>query len=162
MLGTIMSALSLDNQGLVTTCSHCGQRNRIPYEQLHHTIRCGKCHEDIPPPGSPVNVDGDAHFEALTKRSSLPVLVDFWAPWCGPCKMVAPEFEKVASAETGHLVVAKVNTEEQHALAARHGIQSIPTLILFAGGREVARTSGARPAAAIQAFVQEHLAHARA
>ena len=85
------------------------------------------------------------------------MLVDFWAPWCGPCKMVAPELVKVAQAGAGRWVVAKVNTEDLPALGSQHGIRSIPTMVLFKGGREVARQSGAMPAAAIQQFITSAL-----
>jgi thioredoxin 2 len=156
-----MSTAKLDDKGVVVACPHCGQRNRIQYERLNQAVRCGKCKSDIPGVNVPVDVDGEAHFNTLIKLSPLPVLVDFWAPWCGPCKMVAPEFEKVAATSVGDLIVAKVNTEDQPSLAQRYDINSIPTLILFQGGREAARTSGARPAAGIQDFVHQSLGSAR-
>ncbi|MDB6110186.1 MAG: trxA 2 [Pedosphaera sp.] len=156
-----MSTATLDDKGVVMACAHCGQRNRIPYERLNQAVRCGKCKTDIPGVNAPVDVDSEDHFNSLVKLSPLPVLVDFWAPWCGPCKMVGPEFEKVATQSAGEIIVAKVNTEAQPSLAGRFSIQSIPTLILFQGGREVARTSGARPAAGIQDFVHQSLGSAR-
>jgi len=102
---------------------------------------------------APFEVEDAAAFKALTTRSKLPVLVDFWAPWCGPCKMVAPELVKVAQAGAGQWTVAKVNTEDLPELGAQFGIRSIPTMVLFQDGREVARQSGAMPAAAIQQFI---------
>ncbi len=157
-----MNTAKLDDNGVVVACPNCGQRNRIHYERLNQSVRCGKCKTGIPGVSVPVEVDTEEHFNTLIGLSALPVLVDFWAPWCGPCKMVAPEFQKVAATGVGELVVAKVNTEEQPAIAHRYDISSIPTLILFQGGHEVARTAGARPADAIQSFVQEALGPVKA
>ena len=97
----------------------------------------------------------DLAFDALTARSSLPVLVDFWAPWCGPCKMVAPEFVKVARETAGQFVIAKVNTEELPSLSARFHITAIPTMVVFKNGLEVARQAGAMPAPAIRKFIEQ-------
>jgi thioredoxin 2 len=102
-------------------------------------------------------VPSAAVFETLIAKSSLPVVVDFWAPWCGPCRMVAPEIEKVAGSAGGELLVVKVNTEALPNVGERYRIMSIPTMAVFHGGREVARTAGARPAADIQAFVRQAL-----
>lgn len=155
-----MNTASLDEKGVVVACSNCGRRNRIHYEQLNKAIRCGNCKKDISGVNVPVDVQAEELFNTFIASSALPVLVDFWAPWCGPCKMVAPEFQKVAEESTGKLIVAKVNTEEQHGLAQRFNISAIPTMILFQGGQEVAREAGARPASAIQAFVQQALTQA--
>jgi len=150
-----MAGVGLDDRGIITTCAACGQRNRLAYSRLGHTTRCGRCGADLSAPGSPVSVASEAEFDSLIRSASVPILVDFWAPWCGPCRSVAPELEKVASAGAGHLVVAKVNTEDLPSIGARFGVRSIPTMAVFAGGREVGRTAGARPAAAIQAFVSQ-------
>ena len=102
-------------------------------------------------------MDRGAELDALLRESALPVLVDFWAPWCGPCKMVAPEIAKVAERNAGRILVVKVNTDMDPAVGAAHRIQSIPTMAVFEGGREVARTMGARPAAQIEGFLQQSL-----
>ncbi len=156
-----MNASKLDDNGVVVACPQCGTRNRIQFERLNQTVRCGKCKSDLPGVNTPVDVDSEEQFNALIGLSVLPVLVDFWAPWCGPCKMVAPEFEKLAANSPGKFIVAKVNTEAQPVLAHRYAIHSIPTMILFLRGEEAARTSGAMPAARIQQFVEDGLKHAR-
>jgi len=120
-------------------------------------FRCGKCHATLRLPGEPIDVTSDLIFDALISRSELPVLVDFWAPWCGPCKMVAPEIRKMAAEGAGQWVVAKVNTEESPALARKFRITAIPTMVLFKGGLEVARQAGAMPAPAIRKFLEPWL-----
>ena len=147
-----MSHIETDDRGLLVACPHCGKRNRMTYERLGQTFRCGQCHTELPPPAAPVDVANEPAFDALTGRSSLAVLVDFWAPWCGPCKMVAPELEKVAGESAGHLLVAKVNTEDLPNLAQRFQVSAIPMMALFKNGREVARQAGAMPATAIRKF----------
>jgi thioredoxin 2 len=150
-----MNAIELDERGLLLACPECGQRNRTAYERLGQTFRCGKCRTELHPAGQPFEVENESTFDALTRRSALPVLVDFWAPWCGPCKMVAPELAKVAADGAGRWLVTKVNTEELPALAQRFHISGIPTLALFRDGREVARQSGALPAARIRQFIEQ-------
>ena len=137
-------------------CPRCAQRNRLKYEALKQTFRCGKCQSEIPRPAEPINVTSDLAFDALISHSALPVLVDFWAPWCGPCEMVAPEFAKVARETAGHLVVAKVNTEELPSLSARFRITAIPTMVIFNNGLEAARQMGAMPAPRIHQFIAQH------
>jgi thioredoxin 2 len=144
-------------QGIVRTCPSCGRKNRVLYTKLDQEARCGACGTALSPIAEPVAVDQGAELDALLRESALPVLVDFWAPRCAPCRQVAPEIARVAQKNAGRFLVAKVNTEVDPQVGSVHRIQAIPTMALFAGGREVARTSGARPAAAIESFVQQSL-----
>ena len=155
-----MSAFTLDDRGIVVPCPSCAQKNRLTYERLGDAVRCAKCKTLLPPPGSPIEVTSSPHFDQLVARAALPVVVDYWAPWCGPCRMVAPELEKVAARHAGRYLVVKVNTEELGALGERFRIRSIPTMAVFAGGREIGRTSGARPAGDIEAFVDQTMSQA--
>jgi thioredoxin 2 len=157
-----MATLELDDRGIVTVCGNCGQKNRIAYDRLGDAIRCGKCKHEITSPTAPLEVSSTADFDRLVARASVPVVVDYWAPWCGPCRIVAPEIAKVAARNAGRLLVVKVNTDVLTDLGDRYGIRSIPTLAVFAGGREAARTAGARPAADIEAFINESTAARRA
>ena len=154
-MNAVIDTIESDERGLLLTCPHCGKRNRMNYERLGQTFRCGQCHHELSAPGEPVETSNEAAFDALIGRSALPVLADFWAPWCGPCKMVAPELAKIAGEGAGRWLVAKVNTEELAGLAQRFRISAIPTLILFKAGREVARQAGAMPAPGIRQFIQQ-------
>ena len=148
-----MDGITLDDRGAVVSCDRCGQKNRLIYERLGDTVRCGKCQAPLTSISAPVDVQSSADFDRLISRSSLPVVVDYWAPWCGPCRMVAPEMQKVAQRHAGRLIVAKVNTEALEDLGQRFAIRSIPTFAVFVNGREAGREVGARPAADIEAFV---------
>jgi thioredoxin 2 len=155
-----MNAIELDERGLLLACPNCGQRNRMLYERLGQTFLCGKCRTELHAPGEPLEVKSESAFAAVARRSALPVLVDFWAPWCSPCKVVAPELARVAGEGAGRWLIAKVNTEELPGLAQRFRISGIPTLVLFRDGREIGRQSGAMPAARIRQFIeQSELAH---
>jgi thioredoxin 2 len=153
-----MAALEVDDRGLLVTCSACGQRNRLAHERLEQSIRCGRCKSPLSPPATPLEAATATDFDRLVRHASLPIVVDYWAPWCGPCRMVAPELEKLAASAAGRLLIVKVNTDVLTELGERFGIRSIPTMAVFAGGKEIARTTGARPAADIQAFVDQTLA----
>jgi thioredoxin 2 len=135
---------------MIVRCSSCGTENRVPPARLDQKARCGRCKSAIGPFSEPYAVTSSAEFGELIGQSPIPVLVDFWASWCGPCRVVAPELAKVAKGRTGKLVVAKLNTEELPDVAGRFGIQSIPTFVLFRGGQEVGRASGAMPANQIE------------
>ncbi|MEY2496397.1 MAG: thioredoxin 2 [Verrucomicrobiota bacterium] len=149
-----VNAMEPDERGLLLACPNCGKRNRLKYEGLGRTFRCAQCKNELPTPREPIDIKSDLVFDALTKRSALPVLVDFWAPWCGPCKMVAPEVVKVANETAGRFVVAKVNTEELPSLGRKYRVTAIPTMSIFKGGIEVAHQAGAMPAPAIRKFIE--------
>jgi thioredoxin 2 len=153
-----MSGLRVDEKGVLTACAACGTTNRQAFEHLGQTSRCGKCQAELPPPSEPVTTASTSEFDRLVTTSRVPVLVDFWAPWCGPCRAVAPELQKVARSLGGRLVVAKVNTDEVEDLAERYGIRSIPTFLLFKDGQVAERVSGAMDAASIVRFVGQQVA----
>ena len=149
MPGTI----EIDERGVIVPCAQCGKKNRLAYDRLGDAVNCGECKTPLTAPGEPIEIQRTADFDRLIATSSLPVVVDYWAPWCGPCRMVAPELKKVAARQAGRAIVVKVNTDELSDLGQRFGIRSIPTLAVFAGGKELARESGARPAEEIEAFI---------
>jgi thioredoxin 2 len=135
-------------------CPHCDAVNRIPADRLQQSPRCGKCHRALFG-AQPVELSTN-RFEKHLARSDIPLLVDFWAPWCGPCKMMAPQFEQAAKQLEPGIRLVKVNTEIEQQLGAKYGIRSIPTLALFLRGRELARQAGAMGAADIVRWAQAH------
>ncbi len=140
-------------------CPHCHALNRVPAARLSESPSCGRCHQPLFT-GHPL-VLGVDHFGAHADRSELPLLVDFWAPWCGPCQMMAPHFERAAAMLQPHVRLAKVDTQVEPTLGQRYNIRSIPTLALFRAGREIARQSGAMDANGIVRWTQAALAAAR-
>jgi thioredoxin 2 len=130
-------------------CSSCAARNRVPIKRLRDKAKCAQCKAPLLPLNRPVAITSAHEFEELVRDAPLPVLVDFWAAWCGPCRTVAPELEKLARERDDRVIVAKVDTEALPAIAQRFAIRSIPTMVLFKAGSEARRASGAMPAAEI-------------
>jgi len=142
---------------LLVPCPSCGRRNRLLPERLGRPGRCGACAAELPPPARPFPADQAAELQAIVGSSAVPVLADFWAPWCGPCRSMAPEIDRLAERQAGRLLVLKVNTDVDPMMGTIHHITAVPTLILFSGGREISRRAGALPAPRIEAWVDEAL-----
>jgi thioredoxin 2 len=138
-------------QKMHLVCPHCNATNRVPSDKLQAELNCGQCHASLLSE-HPDNL-GETAFNAQIAKSDLPVVVDFWAPWCGPCRMMAPAYEKVSQDMQGRARFVKVNTEVEQGLAAKFNIRSIPTLAIFAGGREIARQPGAVSATDLMRWV---------
>jgi len=135
-------------------CPHCQAINRVPAQRLDQHPSCGQCHQALFT-GHPMELT-QASFAKHLDRNDIPILVDFWAPWCGPCKAMAPAFAQAATILEPHARLAKVNTDNEQGLGARYNIRSIPTLILFKEGQEVARQAGAMGTQDIVRWVQSH------
>ncbi len=134
---------------MILDCPSCGARVRVPDARIAQSARCAKCKTEVAPLDRPVAVHSSAEFDALVAAAPIPVLVDFWATWCPPCRMVAPELEKLAKQGRGKFLVVKVDTDENRELGQRFRIESIPTLARFDRGRETKRVAGAMQAPAI-------------
>ncbi|MFV0372523.1 thioredoxin [Microbacterium sp.] len=141
-----------DAGNVVVVCPACGTKNRVRAAQSGR-VRCALCHADLP---WQVSAD-DRTFAVVVEESSLPVLVDVWAPWCGPCRMVSPIVEQMSREFAGRLKVVKVNSDESPGVSRRHTISSIPTLLMYQDGKETARLIGAHPAPQLQQWVQQQL-----
>ncbi len=129
---------------MIRACPNCGAKNRVPARHLADTGRCGSCKAPLPPAGEPIEA-GPAEFAEITREVEVPILVDFWAPWCGPCHVAAPEVRELAREMAGKALVLKVNTEEHPELAAQFRIQAIPAFVLLRRGRVVFQRSGVAP-----------------
>ena len=135
-------------------CPNCNGINRVPASRLGDKPVCGKCHSPVLD-GKPVNLSG-LNFDRFIGRNDLPVVVDFWAAWCGPCKMMAPVFSQVSSEMASRMRFAKVDTEQSQDIAARYNIRSIPTMILFKNGRELDRVAGAMDQRGLKQWLSRH------
>jgi thioredoxin 2 len=129
---------------MVVACLSCGRRNRVPAGHLADLGKCGACHAEIPPRSAPIEVD-PAAFDEILQAARVPVLVDFWAAWCAPCRMAAPEVEKTAAKSAGRALVLKVNTELHPELAGRFGVQGIPNFVVLLNGEVVRQEAGLVP-----------------
>jgi len=141
------------NDSVHIVCPNCGAVNRMPRERLRNKPSCGRCHSTLFN-AKPVALH-ERSFKTYLERSDIPLVVDFWAPWCGPCHAMAPAFETAAKQLEPHVRLAKIDTEQETALAASYNIRSIPTLAVFRSGREIARQAGAMPPAQLVNWIHQ-------
>ena len=138
---------------MIRKCGSCGTRNRIPARHLSDAGRCGSCKAVLPPLAEPVDADA-AMFDEVTREAKVPVLVDFWAAWCGPCRAAAPEVKALANEMSGRAIVLKVDTEANPGLSARFGIQSIPNFLILRDGRVTGQHAGAAPRSEMRRWIE--------
>ncbi len=146
--------LTADDRGVILPCPACGTANRIAYTKAAQQGRCGTCKAELPHVSAPVEITSAADFAALITHSTLPVVVDFWAPWCGPCQMMAPEFAKAATKAAGAAILVKVNTDERQDIASQFRVQGIPAFALIKDGKLVSQTSGFQTADRLLAWMR--------
>lgn len=139
--------------GFLRTCPSCGTKNRIPAARLAERGRCGACKAPLEPASEPIEVD-EAAFEEIVRQAQVPVLVDFWAAWCRPCRMAAPEVEQLAREMAGRALVLKVDTEAHPELAARYRVQAIPNFVVFRNGVPVFQTAGLAPRSEMRRWLE--------
>ena len=147
--------MKLDDNGILLACTSCGTTNRVKYAMLERPTQCGKCKTALPRLDKPIDVPNTRTFDAAISKASVPVLIDFWAAWCGPCRMMAPEVDKVAERTAGRALILKVDTDANPELGGRYGIRSIPTIMLFHRGKEATRASGVQPAARLEQLLEQ-------
>jgi thioredoxin 2 len=143
----------MSTEGIVRPCPACGTRNRTPAKHLADTGKCGKCQAPLPPVADPLEVD-PAQFDDIINRSPVPVLVDFWAEWCGPCRMAAPHVKKLAAEMAGKALVLKVDTEEHPELAGRYEVRGIPNFVVLKNGHVVSQQAGLVPVAEMKRWLE--------
>jgi thioredoxin 2 len=151
-------AMTLDATGVLIPCTSCGTNNRLKYSALERPTKCGKCQAALPFPAEPIDAPTAQMFDAAISQTSVPVVVDFWAVWCGPCRMMEPEIDKVAEHTAGRALILKVDTDANPEVSQRYQIRGIPTVVVFSGGKEATRASGVQPAAAIERMVAQFAA----